>query len=177
MGFFGKPRISESEAAATFAMNIMRDLKEAWPRVAQGMEAMLGEDAEVLQDPYARYNFALAVIAMQLQAVTNLLPENAPRIRANVLECLHNDDLGTYPEDSIAEYQNAWDECLRQKDLPMNGIASVLFDKLGCSSTVAIGNGRVKSPVTLMALTAAIMDCGSGQFWKTVSTKFKVTRG
>ena len=176
MGLFGKPKLSERDAAAKFAMNIMGDLKEAWPRVAQGIEAMLGEDAEVLQDQYARYNFALAVIATQLQAVTNLLPENESRIRAVVLQCLHNDDLGTYPEDSIAEYQHAWDECLRRKELPINGIASVLFDKLGCTSSVAIGNGRVKSPVTLMALSAAVMDCSLGQYWKTVTTKFKLTR-
>jgi hypothetical protein len=107
MGLFGKPKISEFEAAVKFTLNITAEVKQAWPRVVEVLASMLGEDAEVLQDPWAQYDFALAAIAMQLQAVTNLLPENAPRIRAHVLECLHIDDLGTYPEDSIAEYQQA----------------------------------------------------------------------
>jgi hypothetical protein len=58
----------------------------------------------------------------------------------------------------------------------MNGIASVLFDKLGCTSGVRMGEVRLKSPITLMALTTAIVDCGSGHYWKTVATKFRLTR-
>jgi hypothetical protein len=56
---------------------------------------------------------------------------------------------------------------------PYFGIASVLFDKLGCSEAVSIGNASFKAPITLMALGEAVVTF-QGAFWKAAVSQFSV---
>ena len=74
-------------------------------------------------------------------------------------------ELGTYPRDTIEEYQRAWDEALAAEELPFDGVASLLYDKLGCSGSVSIGDAKFKNPIPLMALGEAAVTFG-GHWWK-----------
>lgn len=175
MPLFGKPKLSEAETAAQVVMSLFRMLPESWPSIADGLRPMLGDDASVLDDNVAAYEFALAALTSQLQTLPNLLPaDQARRIRGHVLECLATEELGTYPQKTIAEYQQAWDASLRAKEPPHNGIASVLFDRLGCSGSLALGESKIKHPLVLMSLGAAVLQYGSIPAWKTLASKFNL---
>ena len=175
MRLFGKPKLSEAEAAGQVVMSLFRALPGSWPSIADGLRPMLGDDASVLDDDLASYEFALAALAIQLQALPNLLPaDQARRIRGHVLECLAIEELGTYPQETIAEYQQAWDDALRANEPPHIGIASVLFDNLGCSGSIAVGESRFKDPLVLMSLGAAVLQYGSTPAWKILLSKFKL---
>lgn len=62
MPLFGKPKLSEAEAAAQVVMSLFRMLPESWPSIADGLRPMLGDDTSVLDDNFAAYEFALAAL-------------------------------------------------------------------------------------------------------------------
>ena len=120
------------------------------------------------------FEFALAVIATQIQALPNLLSvEQAVRVRQYVLQCISSPDLGAYPGGAIQEYQIAWDHSLRDGEPPIYGVASVLFDKLGCGSTVKLGEATFKDPIFLMALSEKVVTFG-GPWWKAITQQYKL---
>jgi hypothetical protein len=147
MGLFGKKKLSEIEAAGQFVLIVTRGAKQRWPEIANELKDMFQAEDSISDDQYASFEFVLAVIATQIQAIPNLLPsDQARRIREYVMQCISSPDLGAYPRETIQEYQNAWDESLQQSQPPFYAIASLLFDKLDCRSTVELGNPSFKDP-------------------------------
>lgn len=174
MELFGKKRLSELEAAGQFVIAITKGVQEQWPSVAAELNEIFQSDNSIPKDEYAGFEFALAVLSTQIQALNNLLPKDqADRIREYILQCISSPELGTYPRDTIAEYQNAWDESLSQGEPPFFGIASVLFDKLECKDTVELGKEKFKSPLLLMGLSEKVTMFG-GPWWKNVIQKYKL---
>jgi hypothetical protein len=174
MGLFGKPKISEEVIAGQFVLHVCRGVEESWPKITDELRQLLHDDASVLDDQFAPFEFALAVIATQMQALSNLLPaDQAGRLRSHIIRCLCSDELGTYPKEALDEYQAAWDRSLQVPEPPYFGIASVLFDKLGCSEALSIGRASFKSPITLMALGSTVVTFG-GAFWKTAVSQYSI---
>ena len=173
MGLFGK-KLSEIKAAGQFVLMITKGVQQNWPEIAKELNSMFQAEESISDDQYACFEFVLAVIATQIQALSNLFfPDQARRIREYVVQCISSPDLGSYPRETIDEYQSAWDQSLQQGEPPFYGIASVLFDKLECRSTVEVGNARFKSPLLLMALSEKVVTFG-GSWWKTVSQEYKL---
>ena len=132
-----------------------------------------GEDS-ISDDQYASFEFVLAVIATQIQALPNLLPsDQANRIREHVIHCVSSPDLKSYPRETIQEYESAWNQSLQQGEPPFYGIASVLFDKLECRSSMELGSASFKSPLLLMALSQKVVTLG-GPWWKTLTQEYKL---
>jgi len=133
MGLFGKEKLREIEAAGQFVMMVTKGVQQHWPVLANELKGMFQTENSMSDDKYDSFEFVLAVIACQIQALPNLLSaDQASRIRENVMQCISSPDLGEYPREAVQEYQNAWDQSLQQSEPPFFGIASVLFDKLGC---------------------------------------------
>lgn len=138
------------------------------------MESICNTEEFLADQQYAGFEFMLAVIACQTQALPNLLPtDQAQRIRKHIMQCLSSPELGNYPSETIHEYQIAWDRSLQQGEPPYFGIAAILFDKLECKSTVKLGDASFKSPLLLMALSEKIVTFG-GPWWKTVTKKYRL---
>lgn len=174
MGLFGKEKLSEVEAAGMFVISILRPIQQEWPGVAAELTRMLQLAQPLPTDQYAAFEFALAVIALEIQAIPNLLPPSqASRIREYVLRGLSSPDLGSYPLGALHEYQNAWNQSLQEAELPCYGIASVLFDKLSCQSTVKLGDAKFKDPLLLMALSEKFVIFG-GAWWKKAIQRYKL---
>ncbi len=174
MGLFGKKKLQEIEAASQFVLMVTKDVQRHWSEIANELKDMFQAEDSMADDQYAGFEFVLAVIACQIQALPNLLPaDQASRIREHVMQCISSPELGEYPREAIHEYQNAWDQSLQQCEPPFNGIASVLFDKLEFQSTVELGGASFKSPLLLMALSEKIVTFG-GPWWKTVTQKYKL---
>lgn len=174
MGLFGKKKLSEIEAAGQFVLKVTTGVQQHWPEIASELKAMLQAEDSISNDQYACFEFVLAVIATQIQALPNLLAaDQANRLREYVVQCISSPELGEYPREAMQEYQNAWDQALEQVEPPFYGIASVLYDKLECRSTVEIGEARLKNPLLLVALSEKVVTFGDA-WWKTITQEYKL---
>jgi hypothetical protein len=174
VGLFGKQRITEIEAAGQFVLAITKGVYDHWPSMARELNELPESGKPISEDQYAAFEFVLAVIAFQIQALPNLLSkEQADRIRNYILQCISTEELGSYPSDTIPEYQTAWDASIEQGESPFYGIASVLFDKLGCESTLEMGEGRFKNPILIMGLAEKVVHFG-GPWWKDAVSKYDI---
>jgi len=174
MGLFGKKKLSEIEAAGQFVLMVTKGVQQHWPEIASELKGMFQAEDLISDDQYASFEFVLAVIATQLQTLPNLLTaDQASRVREYVMQCISSPELKAYPREAIQEYQNAWDQSLQQGEPPFYGIASVLFDKLECRSTVEVRETRFKSPLLLTALSEKVVTFG-GPWWKTMTQEYKL---
>ncbi len=174
MGLFGKKKLSEVKAAGQFVLMVSKGVQQHWPDIASDLNGMLNAEDSISDDHYAGFEFVLAVIASQIQALPNLLSaDQASRVRDYIMQCISSPDLEAYPREAIQEYQNAWDQSLQHGELPFYGIASVLFDKLECRSAVELGEARFKDPLLLMALSEKVVTFG-GPWWETTIQQYEL---
>ena len=174
MRFSGKSKITEIEAAGQFVITITKGAQESWPSIAQELNTLMQNDKARSKDQYATFEFILAVIASQIQALPNLLnEEQAYRIREYILQCISSPELGSYPRDTIEEYETAWDLSLKQGEPPFYAMTAILFDKLECKSSLKIGAIKLKDPGLLMALSEKIVTFG-GPWWKSIEEKYEI---
>lgn len=170
----GKQTVSENEAAGLFLVGLLRDVQQAWPSIATALQEFAIPDAFDPEDKEAAFEFALAVVAVQIQAIPKLFPgEQADRIMKHCLECMCGPDLGSYPKLALEEYQSAWDRDAEFLEPPVYGVASVLYDKLECSSTCQVGSTTYKDPVLLTALAHSIISVG-GSRWKDLALSHEI---
>lgn len=174
MGLFGRKKLSEIEAAGQFVLMVTKGVQQHWPKIAKELKGMFQTEESFSDDQNAGFEFVLAVIATQIQALPNLLPpDQASRIREYVMQCISSPELGSYPRETIQEYQSAFDQSLQQGEPPFYGIASVLFDKLECRGTVELGGAKLKDPLVLMALSEKVVTFG-GPWWKALTQEYKL---
>jgi len=174
MGLSGKKELSEIEAAGQFVLWVCESVKQQWPKISNEINTMfkeIGIEDALSEENLDAFEFILAVTAIQVQALPNLLPsDQALRIREIIIQCISSPDLGSYPRETIEEYQSAWDQSPQQGNRPWDGIASVLYDKLDFRSNVKLGSTNIKNPFVLMALGEKVLKFG-GPYWKTVTEK------
>jgi hypothetical protein len=170
MGLFGKKKLSEIEAAGQFVVMVSQNAKQHWPSFAKELNTMFNIGGTPVPDTQqAALEFVMAVIATQIQALPNLLSlDQASRIREYVLLLISSPDLGSYPRETIEEYQDAWDQARRQNTMPLEGIISILSDKLGLQDDTEFGN-----PLLLLALSEKVLTVGCG-WWKTMAEQYKL---
>lgn len=174
MGLFGKKKLTEVEAAGQFVLMVTKGVQEQWPQMVKELREIFQTEDAISNDQYASFEFVLAVIACQIQALPNLFStDQASRIREYVMQCIASPELGDYPREALKEYQSAWDQSLQNGEPPFYGIASVLFDKLECRRAVELGDAKFKSPLLLMALSEKVVTFG-GPWWKTVTQQYKL---
>jgi len=170
--YFGKKKLAEMEAAGQFVLVATKAVQERWADIANSLERLFQDEHFDPDDSQASFEFLLAVIATQLQALPNLLTsDQATRIREYVMQCLSSPDLESYPRETIQEYDRAMNQSLQQGEAPFYGVAALLFDKLDCRSTVESGGVKLKSPLVLMALSEKVVTFGGG-WWKALIQEF-----
>lgn len=174
MGLFGEKKLTEIEAAGQFVLMVTKGFQQQWPQIVKEIKGIFQAEDAILNDEYASFEFVLAVIACQIQALPNLLSaDQASRIREYVMQCLSSPELGDYPREALQDYQSAWDQSLQQSEPPFYGITSVLYDKLECRGSVELGDAKFKSPLLIMALSEKVVTFG-GPWWKTVTQQYKL---
>ena len=174
MALFGKKKLSEVEAAGQFVIMVTKGSQQHWPEIARELNGMLKAENSIPEDQWTSFEFVLAVIATQIQALPNLLSaDQASRVREYVMQCISSPQLEGYPRETIQEYQNAWDQALQQGEPPFYEIASVLFDKIECRTVVELEKQGSKRPFVLMALSEKVVSFG-GPWWKAVIQQYKL---
>ena len=174
MGLFGKKRVSELEAAALFVHETLKTVRDRWAAASGEFRFLLEDQAELLDDPWVQYEFAMAVIAVQSQALPNLLP--APRavvIHALIRQCLDVPELDGVGVDAFDVYHDAWLDGLESGEMPFAEVASTLFDRLELTQTNEVGGVRFKSPVVIAALGGFVVAIG-GAWWKSFLAKHEL---
>jgi hypothetical protein len=74
MGLFGRKKLSEIDAASQFVLAMTKGVRQNWPRIAAELNQLLHLGKSIPDDQYTAFEFVLAVIATQIQALPNLLP-------------------------------------------------------------------------------------------------------
>lgn len=161
-----KRKISELKAASLFVVNMVEDVQENWSSIISELVPLLGKSVQRMDTEQVKFDFVLAVIAAQMQALSNLFPvDQAARIREHIFKYISSLDLGSYAIDSLKEYEHAWKASLDAREPPWDGLASILYDKIGCNKSVSVGDAKVKSPILLVGLGSAIVRLGRA-WWK-----------
>lgn len=145
MRLFGKPKVSERDAADSFVSSIADWVTRFWPEIRQRSShvELLREDPPRLGDDAFRSQFALAMLACEMQGLRYLLPpDQADRIWSFVFEIVSEpasaDRLGEGAGDALHEYFAAWERDLQEDRLPTTGLAGVLYDRLGFSDGLSL---------------------------------------
>jgi hypothetical protein len=172
MGGNGKKQLSEPEVANEFVLMIWRDIQQKWPQIIEDLR-WLSVDVSP-KDQSAVYEFTLAVVAVQIQALPNLFPiAQAARLREYILQCISPSGSGSYPRDTIQGYQSAWDESLQRLEIPLYGIASVLFDKREWKKDMEFQGTIFKDPLVLDMLAIELFQLRPF-WWKKVAEDYTI---
>lgn len=172
---FGKKKISEKAAARLFVQMAVEYSQEYWPKFAAEWCQIFPEQEQALFNPEAQFEFSIAVISMQLQALPNLFPaDQAERLLQYVFEGFLMVNDGPYICESIKEYLKASQhpQAPEKLEYPGTEIASFLFDRLGFHRMNDFMFSGIKSPLILTALTEKLVRCGP--VWKILVQKHKI---
>ena len=160
---------SEIKAAGEFVTWVCQNVKQRWPGIADELNATfekLGVEDHISNAKDDELEFLLAVIAIGIQPLPNLLPSGqAIRIRKYIIQCISSPELGSYPNEAIEEYQNAWDQSAQQGNMPWDGISSALYHKLEFKSTIPMEGTKIINPSVILALTEKVFPF-CGKWWK-----------
>jgi tetratricopeptide (TPR) repeat protein len=169
--------ITEIEAACLFVASIFEESRKKWPSIAKELNKLLRPKKKFSKKQSAAMEFSFAVIALQIQALPNLLEEEqAKRILEYILKIISTPELGTYPREIIKKYQDEWDACLERAEPAFYGIASVLFDALGCKDTSKFADYYIKDSIVLMALAEQVTKFGNLSWWKNLIERYTIVK-
>jgi hypothetical protein len=167
VGLFGKNKVQEVVAAAQFVQDILIGVHKDWPTITGSFRPLMKLEVQKLDSPWAQFEFALASLATQVQALPNLLPaDQTKRMRQHIISCLSSPELGTAGVEGLQAYEAAWARALQAAKLPHEEVASILFDRLDLQSSVELGGTMFKAPLLLMALAGQVVTF-RGAWWKT----------
>lgn len=174
---FSKGTISEVSAAGTFVSDIMSRVRSEWTTIIGELEPILEDtDRRTLNDNWATYEFALAALTMEAQAMQNLLPpDQARRVREHILRALDAPDLDGAGVEAFRSYEAAWRQGVERNELPFDPVVSLLFDRIGLKGAVTLSGARFKDPLLLTALAGALTMPGRA-WWKSTLAQYRIVK-
>ena len=69
----GKKELREFEASSQFVLMVTEGVQRQWPEIVNELKGIFHVDKSMSNDNYDSFEFVLAVIACQIQALQNLL--------------------------------------------------------------------------------------------------------
>jgi len=88
---FGKKSIKEAEAARRFIDEFLPSSLQAWPQICEKLEPTDSSFRDLGKDRAAAFEFALALLSIQMRALNNLLPaDQAKRIEQHIFAVIRN---------------------------------------------------------------------------------------
>lgn len=120
-----KKKLTEQEAAAQFVFYIFTESWDVWPIIHKDLKDGFKEGFIVEDENMAAFNFALAAIAQDLQAVKNLFPhDQAERIEKLVLRCV-DVEYGGYAIDEVKKYSNQFQMAIQNISSDCNALDTI----------------------------------------------------
>lgn len=113
------------EAASRVVTHTLKDIEAAWPEIHRTLREEYGPDFRVRDDRLSGFDLALAVIALDSQAIGNLFPpELAERLTAWTRHLLNSPEWGEYTLREFDAYMEAFREGLEAPN-PRDSIGNV----------------------------------------------------
>lgn len=178
-----KKKITEQEAASSFALHIVKETQDEWPAIYKKLKDSFKEKFIIEDEKRAALDLALAVIALDLQAVKNLFPKDqAERIEKWVFKSIDVTDWGEYAVTEVKKYGEEF-----QKDiLNINGGDSLNGDPLSAISAHLLRRWLGKNiqnfnvtgfvnPLLLLIITTHLAFLSGN--WKRIKHNFKIVAG
>lgn len=116
MGLF-KKKVTELDASLAFTQHIMNTAYAQWSDIYAGLQEAHGGKFIVNDETFAPFDLCLAEIALQMEALQNLYPQDqADRLRRHVLNIMNSPEYGEYCAQEIEAYRGAWHEALNSSE-------------------------------------------------------------
>lgn len=118
MGWFGKKNISARDASVQFVEATMIATIQQWPTLVTHLREGLLADTTFLDDRWTQFEFAMAAMVIQAQAVENLISaEAAARVKQHM-----RDSLGAVEETGEAAIDafDAYEYAVARASVTMN---------------------------------------------------------
>jgi len=164
-----KKRLSEWEAASEFVLSVIGGAENSWPKSYKSLQKLFPQKFIVKDEKKAALDLALAIIAMDLQALKNLFPkEQANRIEQWCLNLIEGafKSFGRYPIMEIEQYQRDFN-----RD-PVNKTSAHLFSRWVGEDierfTVEIRGQKTNTIGPLYLLPVSYMLASSLGYWKKI---------
>jgi hypothetical protein len=167
--------ITESAAAGQFGRLVLTSVQDSWPKISKVLIDSHREKFVFINGVGAKLDFAFAVIALELEAVSNLFSaEQKGRIYSWVLKGLDEPEWGEYSKREIMEYQKAFEKNILKGENPLDGISARLLRKW-------LGNGIKNFEVHGLIAPLLIIQVSSllvpfVRFWKTIKDNYDLVK-
>lgn len=124
----GKPKLSEMKAAALANKAVMYQARDVWDTVYGELRSKYGHRFFIQDQAMARYDLALAAVALELEAVGNLFAaDQAARIVAWTEHALISPQIEDYGVEEVRAYRAVFQRELQLSDGPMEAVCGVAF--------------------------------------------------
>lgn len=180
-----KKKITEQDAALQFGLYAIKGAQDVWPNFHKTLKETFKEDFIVENENMAAFDLALAVIALDLQALKNLFPQDqAERIERWVLICIDTEDTGEYAVYEVKKYSEIFQKNIQNISIdgdPMSAIPGRLLQRwLGKNLQnfdVEIGGKKTGfiNPILLSMVSMMLLDFSFN--WKRLKDNFKIVEG
>lgn len=165
----------ESEAVAAFLAMVSADCEQALPAFRTSLES-LGIGLSFAADATPTLDLTLATIALELQALPNLLPApQATRVETLVHKALSSQEGGLSWWDEVSAYRGAFRKGLSHGLNPLQEVAARLMYRLTTGHLPADQVRDDTQPFAEVALmTYLARNLGR---WKAITDRFQLTEG
>lgn len=162
MGLFGKPKMHEEYAAAQFVIAMLEAVRENWIELTASFRSSI-RDTKHFDSVWGQFEFGIAVVATQFQAVPNLLPaDQAQRLRRHVVNFLNAPDFGESAVAGFEAYDAAFKTAVKTNEHPFGALTATFCYRLEIEPPNALG---IISPLFVLAVGNAIALAFPG-WWK-----------
>ena len=167
-------KLSEAKAAELFVENVKEDVRDKWNFIYQELKTF-GFGEKFLDDKSTRAEIILAVIALENIPLIELFSiGQAVRIRNCVLDYIAAIVKGTLFGNTLYEYESAWVDFRETHREPLQGIISVLIDKLSLNDITNDESAILENPIFKVKLGVVLTDL-SIKRWETIASRFELT--
>lgn len=191
-----KKKMGGKEAAALFVDMSLMTVDKNWKELSVFLEKLM--ETKIEDELTAKFEYAMALIAVQMQALPKLLPmAQALRVRNHLMEYLQSkSEEGRYAIDLIKKYEEAWNygkdiidekRAVRDKDKfnaryepphfnsPLEAVGMVLSDTFYDRTSVEIKGGekRTYNISTIQLLGESLVKFGG--YWQKFLSKTELT--
>lgn len=167
-------KLSEAKAAELFVENVRKNVRDKWNFIYQELKTF-GFREKFLDDKSTKAEITLAVIALENIPLNELFSiKQALRIRNCVVDYIAEIVKGTLFGNTLYEYENAWVDFRETHREPLQGIISVLIDKLDINDTTNDEKTILENPIFKVKLGVVLTDL-SIKRWETIASRFELT--
>lgn len=191
-----KKKMGEKEAAALFIDMSLMAVDKSWKELSAFLEKLL--DTKFEDELTTKFEYAMALVAVQMQALPKLFPmAQALRVRNHLMEYLQSkSEEGRYAIDLIKKYEEAWNygkDIITEKravtdrdkfnsryeppnfNSPLEAVGVALSDTFYDRTSIELGGGekRVYNLNTIKLLGESLLKFGS--YWHNFLAKTELT--